>query len=306
MVGEIVANALKLLRDQTNRGDIKLIDKSLQGTPLRAEGLRPLPRRAQGQHLRLAPARSRATTDYRQAAGVRQGDGRRGVDGHHRRRRRDHGGRARRRGAEPSFGLAIRLPFEQRTNPFIENDPKLINFKYFFTRKLMFVRSSHAIALFPGGFGTMDEGLRGAHARADRQVRPHADRLRRPPRRRLLAELAGLRREPTARPRPDRPERPGPLQDHRQRRRGRRARSATSTATTTACATPATSWSSACTAGPPTRSWPRSRRSSPTSRSAASSASAAPCRSSATSRRSPTCPAWSSPSTAAITAGCGC
>src|ERR1039458_10225580 len=49
-----------------------------------------------------------------------------------------HGGA----GAEPSFGLAIRLPFEQRTNAFIENDPKLINFKYFFTRKLMFVRSS--------------------------------------------------------------------------------------------------------------------------------------------------------------------
>jgi uncharacterized protein (TIGR00730 family) len=66
-----------------------------------------------------------------------------------------HGGA----GAEPSFGLAIRLPFEQKTNDFIANDPKLINFKYFFTRKLMFVRSSHAIALLPGGFGTMDEGF---------------------------------------------------------------------------------------------------------------------------------------------------
>jgi len=66
-----------------------------------------------------------------------------------------HGGA----GAEPSFGLAIRLPFEQATNTFIANDPKLINFKYFFTRKLMFLRSSHAIVLFPGGFGTMDEGF---------------------------------------------------------------------------------------------------------------------------------------------------
>jgi uncharacterized protein (TIGR00730 family) len=62
-------------------------------------------------------------------------------------------------GAERSFGLAIRLPFEQKTNDFIANDPKLVNFKYFFTRKLMFVRFSHAIALFPGGFGTMDEGF---------------------------------------------------------------------------------------------------------------------------------------------------
>ena len=66
-----------------------------------------------------------------------------------------HGGA----GKDPSFGLAIRLPFEQKTNPFIEGDPKLINFKYFFTRKLMFVRSSHAVAIFPGGFGTMDEGF---------------------------------------------------------------------------------------------------------------------------------------------------
>jgi uncharacterized protein (TIGR00730 family) len=66
-----------------------------------------------------------------------------------------HGGA----GADPSFGLAIRLPFEQRTNPYIERDKKLVNFKYFFTRKLMFVRSSHAVALFPGGFGTMDEGF---------------------------------------------------------------------------------------------------------------------------------------------------
>ena len=66
-----------------------------------------------------------------------------------------HGGA----GPDTSFGLAIRLPFEQRTNPFIARDKKLINFKYFFTRKLMFVRSAHAITLFPGGFGTMDEGF---------------------------------------------------------------------------------------------------------------------------------------------------
>ena len=51
------------------------------------------------------------------------------------------------------------MPHEQKTNDFIANDSKLINFKYFFTRKLIFVRSSHAIALFPGGFGTMDEGF---------------------------------------------------------------------------------------------------------------------------------------------------
>lgn len=62
-------------------------------------------------------------------------------------------------GAENSFGLNIQLPFEQGANPFIEGDPKLIPFKYFFTRKLFFLRESDAIALFPGGFGTQDEAL---------------------------------------------------------------------------------------------------------------------------------------------------
>jgi hypothetical protein len=62
-------------------------------------------------------------------------------------------------GAENSFGLNIQLPFEQGANPFIEGDPKLIDFKYFFTRKLFFLRESDAIALFPGGFGTQDEAF---------------------------------------------------------------------------------------------------------------------------------------------------
>ena len=62
-------------------------------------------------------------------------------------------------GLEKSFGLNIQLPFEQGSNPFIEGDPKLINFKYFFTRKLFFLRESDALALFPGGFGTQDEAF---------------------------------------------------------------------------------------------------------------------------------------------------
>jgi uncharacterized protein (TIGR00730 family) len=59
---------------------------------------------------------------------------------------------------EHSFGVNIRLPWEQSANPVIAEDKKLITFKYFFTRKLIFIRHSDAIALFPGGFGTMDEG----------------------------------------------------------------------------------------------------------------------------------------------------
>ncbi len=58
---------------------------------------------------------------------------------------------------ESSFGLSIQLPFEIPTNTVIEGDPKLIVFRYFFTRKLMFMSHSDAVAVFPGGFGTLDE-----------------------------------------------------------------------------------------------------------------------------------------------------
>ncbi|HEX3357862.1 MAG TPA: TIGR00730 family Rossman fold protein [Tepidisphaeraceae bacterium] len=158
MVGEIVDSALKLLRDQTNRGDIKLINKSFK--ELRYALRIFAPYRDFRKVSIFGSARTPETDqDYQQAAQfgkimadagwmVITGAGG-GIMA------AGHGGA----GKDPSFGLAIRLPFEQKTNPFIEGDPKLINFKYFFTRKLMFVRSSHAITCFPGGFGTMDEGF---------------------------------------------------------------------------------------------------------------------------------------------------
>jgi uncharacterized protein (TIGR00730 family) len=62
-------------------------------------------------------------------------------------------------GRERSFGVNIRLPFEQAPNPFIDGDVKLLMFNYFFTRKLFFTKEAHAVALFPGGFGTLDEGF---------------------------------------------------------------------------------------------------------------------------------------------------
>jgi uncharacterized protein (TIGR00730 family) len=60
-------------------------------------------------------------------------------------------------GKAASFGVAIRLPFETTANTVIHGDEKLIHFRYFFTRKLMFLSQAQAVALFPGGFGTMDE-----------------------------------------------------------------------------------------------------------------------------------------------------
>lgn len=62
-------------------------------------------------------------------------------------------------GREKSMGLNILLPFEQAANPIIEGDEKLVHMKYFFTRKLMFVKECHAVVCLPGGFGTLDEAL---------------------------------------------------------------------------------------------------------------------------------------------------
>jgi uncharacterized protein (TIGR00730 family) len=62
-------------------------------------------------------------------------------------------------GRERSMGLNIMLPFEQDANPIIAGDPKLVNMKYFFTRKLMFVKECDAVVCFPGGFGTLDEAF---------------------------------------------------------------------------------------------------------------------------------------------------
>jgi len=64
-------------------------------------------------------------------------------------------------GADPrnSFGVNILLPFERGLTDIIRDDPKVVRFKYFFTRKIFFVMEADAIALFPGGFGTHDEGF---------------------------------------------------------------------------------------------------------------------------------------------------
>jgi uncharacterized protein (TIGR00730 family) len=62
-------------------------------------------------------------------------------------------------GPEHSFGVNIRLPFEQKSNPVIEGNPRLITYKYFFNRKVAFLKEADAVALFPGGFGTLDEAM---------------------------------------------------------------------------------------------------------------------------------------------------
>lgn len=62
-------------------------------------------------------------------------------------------------GIDHSFGVNIRLPFEQKSNPYIDGSTKSITYKYFFNRKVAFLKEAHAVALFPGGFGTQDEAM---------------------------------------------------------------------------------------------------------------------------------------------------
>jgi predicted Rossmann-fold nucleotide-binding protein len=96
-------------------------------------------------------------------------------------------------GRERSFGINIRLPFEQAPNDFIHRDPK-VNFKYFFTRKLIFVKRRTRSRLFPGGFGTHDEGFGIAHLLQTGKDDSASGRVHRRAGRDLLADVATLRR----------------------------------------------------------------------------------------------------------------
>ncbi len=155
---DIIEIALRLLDDKADRLDSKVITQTLR--ELRYASKIFTPYRGQRKVTVFGSARTRPETpEYQQAVAfgkaiVERGymvitGGGEGIMG------------AAQRGAgrDKSFGLNIRLPFEQAPNEEIIGDRKLINFKYFFTRKLCFIKESDAIVLFPGGFGTHDEGF---------------------------------------------------------------------------------------------------------------------------------------------------
>ena len=156
-VADILENALKLLTDVKNTGDVRVIRTALRELRYSFRLFAPY------AHVRKVTIFGSARTkpgklEYQQAVefgrkiakagfmvitGAGPGIMQAGHEG---------------AGPEKSFGVNIRLPWEQSANPVIAEDRKLITFKYFFTRKLIFIRHSDAIALFPGGFGTLDEG----------------------------------------------------------------------------------------------------------------------------------------------------
>jgi uncharacterized protein (TIGR00730 family) len=155
---QLMVSALRLLREDRSTGELKLLNAALKELRHALRVFAPY------EHVRKVSVFGSARTDetapeWRQAHdfAARMGEaGWMAITG------AGHGimGAAQSgAGRDHSFGVNIQLPFEQQANPVIAGDPKLINFRYFFTRKVMFVKESHAVALFPGGFGTHDEGF---------------------------------------------------------------------------------------------------------------------------------------------------
>jgi uncharacterized protein (TIGR00730 family) len=148
----------KLLRDGASRGDMKLLTTALKElrycfkvfTPYRhvrkvtVFGSARLPATDPAYQLAVEFGRRMAEAEWMVITGAAAGIMEAGHVG---------------AGRDRSIGINILLPFEQHANPIIDGDRKLMHLKYFFTRKLLFVKESDAVGLFPGGFGTQDEGF---------------------------------------------------------------------------------------------------------------------------------------------------
>ncbi|HEV2309310.1 MAG TPA: TIGR00730 family Rossman fold protein [Acidimicrobiia bacterium] len=157
LIFELVTSALRLARDHADRGDLKMANAAL--TEMRYSFHVFEPYRSQLKvaifgSARTQPddplydqtrrfARAIAACDWMVITGAGPGIMEAGIEG---------------AGAERAFGVSIRLPFESAVSQFAD-DPKLINFRYFFTRKVTFVKEADAFVLLPGGFGTLDEAF---------------------------------------------------------------------------------------------------------------------------------------------------
>jgi uncharacterized protein (TIGR00730 family) len=155
---ELMVSTVRLARDHASRGDLKMANAALKEMryafavfePYRSARKAAIFGSARTkqddplyeQTVRLARQLSEA--DWMVITGAGPGIMEAGIEG---------------AGAANSFGVSIRLPFEAATSQFLADDPKLVNFRYFFTRKVTFVKEAHAFVLLPGGFGTLDEAF---------------------------------------------------------------------------------------------------------------------------------------------------
>jgi len=155
---EMVVSALRLSCENEDRGDLKLINAALKELrysmgvfapykdtrKLSIFGSARTPADHQNYQAAVQLGAAIAERGWMVITGAGPGIMAAGVEG---------------AGSEDSFGVGITLPFEEKAAATIAEDPKLMNFKYFFTRKLTFMKESHGYALLPGGFGTMDESF---------------------------------------------------------------------------------------------------------------------------------------------------
>ncbi len=158
LIQRIKESADKLASDEPARGDLKILSRALRELRYAFKVFSPYRRRRKvtvfgsARTLPDQPAYSQAVEFGRSMAkhhwlivtGAASGI----MEAGHRGAGRKH-----------SMGLNIMLPFEQEANPVIAGDHKLVHMKYFFTRKLMFVKECDAVVCLPGGFGTLDEAL---------------------------------------------------------------------------------------------------------------------------------------------------
>ena len=154
----ILRTVLKLAQDDAGRGDLKILNRAMQElrhafrifAPYRhirkvsIFGSTRVQESDPYYHLARSVASGLAQADFMVITGAGPGIMQAGHEG---------------AGRQNSFGVNIRLPSAQAANRFIRDDLKLMNFHFFFTRKLMFVKEADAVVIFPGGFGTHDELL---------------------------------------------------------------------------------------------------------------------------------------------------
>ena len=155
---EVIVNALKFKRDELETLDLKIISRAMAEFRYAARVFKPYrgirkvsifgsartPEDDPYYELVVNFSRQLVEKDFMVITGAGDGIMKAGNVG---------------AGANKSFGANILLPFEQEPNEVIIDDPKLITFRYFFVRKLFFLMEADAVALFPGGFGTNDEGF---------------------------------------------------------------------------------------------------------------------------------------------------
>lgn len=158
LVREIIVSALKVVKDKTERGDVRMMNTAMKELRYSSLVFQPF---ADIKKVAVYGSARTAPDDPNYAMAEELG----------RRLAQEHGypvitgagpgimeAANKGAGTENSFGVNIRLPFENGANEYLAPG-KVINFKYFFTRKVQFVKESDGFALFPGGFGTLDEGF---------------------------------------------------------------------------------------------------------------------------------------------------